>query len=91
MVTLLCIAYAAVLVLLGAYGVHRFALVAACWRHGRRLLGVAAHAGPARADDELPHVTVQLPIFNESTVAARLVRRVAALDYPRDRLEIQVL
>ncbi|MCC6521467.1 MAG: glycosyltransferase, partial [Polyangiaceae bacterium] len=42
-------------------------------------------------DDELPHVTVQLPIFNESTVAARLVRRVAALDYPRDRLEIQVL
>ncbi|MCC6673249.1 MAG: glycosyltransferase [Planctomycetes bacterium] len=38
-----------------------------------------------------PRVTVQLPIFNERFVAARLIEAVAALDYPRDRLEIQVL
>jgi cellulose synthase/poly-beta-1,6-N-acetylglucosamine synthase-like glycosyltransferase len=40
---------------------------------------------------ELPRVTVQLPIYNELYVAERLVRAAAGLDYPRDRLEIQVL
>ena len=38
-----------------------------------------------------PHVTVQLPIFNELHVAARLVSAAAALDYPSGLLEIQVL
>lgn len=38
-----------------------------------------------------PFVTVQLPIFNEPRVADRLVEAIAALDYPRDRLQIQVL
>lgn len=41
--------------------------------------------------DELPAVTVQLPIFNERYVAERLLNACAALDYPRDSLEIQVL
>ena len=40
---------------------------------------------------ELPHVTVQLPIFNELFVVERLVTAAASLDYPRDRLQIQVL
>ena len=38
-----------------------------------------------------PVVTVQLPIFNEKYVAERLIEAVCRLDYPRDRLEIQVL
>ena len=42
-------------------------------------------------DAELPRVTTQLPLFNEPHVAERLLRAVAALDYPRDRHEIQVL
>jgi cellulose synthase/poly-beta-1,6-N-acetylglucosamine synthase-like glycosyltransferase len=46
----------------------------------------------ARADDPgLPYVTVQLPVYNERHVVERLIDRVAALRYPRDRLEIQVL
>jgi glycosyltransferase involved in cell wall biosynthesis len=36
-------------------------------------------------------VTVQLPIYNEFNVVERLISCVAALDYPKDRLEIQVL
>ena len=36
-------------------------------------------------------MTVQLPIFNEIYVAERLLRSVSQLDYPRDRLQIQVL
>ncbi|MFN8418625.1 MAG: cellulose synthase family protein [Anaerolineae bacterium] len=43
------------------------------------------------AENQLPPVTVQLPLFNERYVAARLIDAVAALDYPRDRLHIQVL
>jgi cellulose synthase/poly-beta-1,6-N-acetylglucosamine synthase-like glycosyltransferase len=39
----------------------------------------------------LPFVTVQLPIYNERYVVERLLNAVAALDYPKDRLEIQVL
>jgi cellulose synthase/poly-beta-1,6-N-acetylglucosamine synthase-like glycosyltransferase len=38
-----------------------------------------------------PHVTVQLPIFNEVHVVERLIEAVVSLDYPRDRLQIQVL
>ncbi|MFT5369618.1 MAG: cellulose synthase/poly-beta-1,6-N-acetylglucosamine synthase-like glycosyltransferase [Candidatus Latescibacterota bacterium] len=39
----------------------------------------------------LPRVTVQLPVYNEMYVVERLIRAVAALEYPKDRLEIQVL
>ncbi len=48
---------------------------------------------PARrvADDELPLVTVQLPIFNERYVVERLIDAVCVLDWPKERLEIQVL
>ncbi|MDX1651331.1 MAG: glycosyltransferase family 2 protein [Brumimicrobium sp.] len=38
-----------------------------------------------------PHVTVQLPMYNEYYVAERIIGRVAELDYPKDKLEIQVL
>ena len=34
---------------------------------------------------------MQLPLFNEMYVAARLLDAIAQLDYPRDKLEIQVL
>lgn len=38
-----------------------------------------------------PPVTVQLPIYNERYVIRRLLEAVCALDYPRERLEIQLL
>jgi len=41
--------------------------------------------------DQWPIVTVQLPIYNEMYVAERLIEAVSRLDYPLDRLEIQVL
>ncbi|ELS34766.1 MULTISPECIES: cellulose synthase family protein [Pseudanabaena] len=45
----------------------------------------------AIALEELPIVTIQLPIFNERYVSRRLVDAVCKLDYPRDRMQIQVL
>ena len=43
------------------------------------------------ATEDLPIVTIQLPIFNERYVSRRLVDAVCKLDYPRDRMQIQVL
>lgn len=40
---------------------------------------------------DLPRVTVQLPIFNEMYVAERLIEAIAKLEYPSDKLEIQIL
>jgi cellulose synthase/poly-beta-1,6-N-acetylglucosamine synthase-like glycosyltransferase len=39
----------------------------------------------------LPFVTVQLPVYNEMNVVERLLDAVAAIDYPADKFEIQVL
>jgi len=91
MIVLLCVAYFAVLLVLSAYGLHRLHLVILCRRHRDKIQSVAKLAGPPVADDELPMVTIQLPIFNESTVIQRLLESVALMDYPKDRLHIQVL
>ena len=46
---------------------------------------------PAGLPAELPLVCVQLPMFNESAVAVRAIDAACALDWPRERLEVQVL
>lgn len=53
-------------------------------RHERRPL-------PVVPESALPCVTVQLPLFNERDVVQRLISAAAGLDYPRDRLQVQVL
>jgi cellulose synthase/poly-beta-1,6-N-acetylglucosamine synthase-like glycosyltransferase len=78
-------AYFFVLVILAVYGWHRYYLV---WLHLRHR-GVRRE--PAGGPDYLPRVTVQLPLFNEMYVADRLLDAVCRLDYPLDRLDIQVL
>jgi cellulose synthase/poly-beta-1,6-N-acetylglucosamine synthase-like glycosyltransferase len=86
----LVVVYCLVLVVLCAYGAHRAHLAICCLRHGRRLerLGRLVEPGP---DEGLPHVTIQLPLYNEATVAKRLIEATGNMDYPLDRLEIQVL
>ena len=41
--------------------------------------------------DEIPNVTIQLPVYNEMYVMERLLDNIAEIDYPKDKLEIQVL
>jgi cellulose synthase/poly-beta-1,6-N-acetylglucosamine synthase-like glycosyltransferase len=66
-------------------------LVYLCFRHRKALeLKKRIPAVPAQGDD-LPIVTIQLPLFNEATVATRLLDAVSRMDYPKDRLEVQVL
>ncbi|HKB07455.1 MAG TPA: cellulose synthase family protein, partial [Candidatus Polarisedimenticolia bacterium] len=76
--------YLAILTILALYGGHRAYLLYLYRRHRGERHRVYRL-------DSLPPVTVQLPIYNERYVVERLIRAVCALDYPRDRLEIQVL
>ena len=41
--------------------------------------------------EEVPYVTIQLPVFNEMYVMDRLLENIALMEYPKDKLEIQVL
>ncbi len=41
--------------------------------------------------EQVPFVTIQLPIYNEKQVAQRLIKQICQLKYPSKRLEIQVL
>ncbi len=79
------IPYFIVLVILAAYGMHRYYLVYSYFKNRRNV------PGPPPAISEWPKVTIQLPIFNERYVIERLVDAVARFDYPRELLDIQVL
>ena len=86
--------YFVVLLLLSIYGSHRYVLVYRLSRYGARA-GAAAERmrmrGAPLLEREPPAVLIQLPVFNERYVVERLIRTVAALDYPRSRLSVQVL
>lgn len=86
---LLCVLYFGVLLGLSAYGLHRLHLVILCRKHRAKI--ARAQDVPTLPEGDLPRVTIQLPLFNESTVAPRLLDAVARMDYPADKLEIQVL
>ena len=42
-------------------------------------------------EDEIPYVTIQLPVYNEMYVMERLLENIAKIEYPKNKLEIQVL
>jgi cellulose synthase/poly-beta-1,6-N-acetylglucosamine synthase-like glycosyltransferase len=84
--TLTLATYFFILIILAVYGWHRYYLVYLYMRNRERV-----PQPPAKGFDVLPPVTIQLPIYNEMYVVDRLVDAVCAIDYPRDRLEIQVL
>ena len=77
--------YLVVLSILGIYGFHRGHLLMLYFRHRKNA------PKPAVEFEELPLVTIQLPMFNEMYVAERLLESVTRIDYPKDKLEIQVL
>src|SRR5687767_6945613 len=81
------IVYFGILTVLAIYGVYRVKQVSDFWRYSR----FPPKPKGEFADAELPHITVQLPLFNEMYVVDRLVKAVTEIDYPRERMEIQVL
>jgi cellulose synthase/poly-beta-1,6-N-acetylglucosamine synthase-like glycosyltransferase len=79
------IPYFFVMTVLAVYGIHRYALVFNYYKNRKHI------AGPPPEISVWPRVTVQLPIYNEKYVIERLVEAIAAFDYPRELLDIQVL
>jgi len=79
------IPYALVLVLVAIYGIHCYQLL---YLHIRNKKNVAV---PQGRFDDLPIVTVQLPLYNEQYVVERAIDAACRIDYPREKLEIQVL
>jgi hypothetical protein len=76
-----------ILVLLGLsfYGLHRYFIIYLYFRYQQR------NPEPSRRFSELPVVTVQLPVYNERYVLKRLLRAVGRIEYPKEKLQIQVL
>jgi cellulose synthase/poly-beta-1,6-N-acetylglucosamine synthase-like glycosyltransferase len=82
----LLIPYFIVLIILAAYGAHRYWLVYLYYKNKKNKT-----TDPAAYFKELPRITVQLPIFNEQYVVDRLLDAICKLDYPPEKLDIQLL
>jgi len=86
--TLILVLYFFVLSILAIYGWHRYYLVYLYMKNRDR---VPSETLPPPTLEQMPRVTIQLPIYNEMYVADRLIDAVCEMDYPRELLEIQVL
>ena len=71
---------------LALYGFHAFWLTWYAWRNRRNRV-----VTPILPIDDRPRVVVQLPIYNERHVVERLLQSCVNLNYPPDRLQIQIL
>jgi cellulose synthase/poly-beta-1,6-N-acetylglucosamine synthase-like glycosyltransferase len=79
------IPYFTILIILSIYGLHRYHLTYLYLKNRKKSPAPQGHF------EQLPRVTIQLPIYNERYVVERLLEAVTQVDYPRELLEIQVL
>lgn len=79
------ISYFVSLFILFVFGLHGFIMI----YYYRKFRNVK----PQPKSDFIPeaYVTIQLPLYNEKYVVDRLIQSVCEIDYPKDKLEIQVL
>lgn len=82
---LVLILYFVILSIISLYGIHRYFLIFLYLKSRKKVIK------PKDYFRELPKVTIQLPIYNEKFVCERLINSVCQIDYPKDKLEIQVL
>jgi hypothetical protein len=79
------IAYILTLSVLFIFGSYGFVMIYYYLKNRRN---AAAEAEPLK---DYPLVTIQLPVYNEFYVVARLLDATCAIDYPKEKLEIQIL
>src|SRR3984893_3383554 len=82
----LLIPYFTILIILSVYGIHRYDVIRTYFKHRKNATGE-----PPRRFEQLPPVTIQLPIYNERYVVERLIDEVVKIEYPKELLQIQVL
>ena len=81
------IPYFTILTILSVYGLHRYDIIRTYFKHRRN----ATSEPPPHRFQQLPPVTIQLPLYNERYVVERLVEEVVKIEYPKGLLQIQVL
>src|SRR5437868_3239171 len=82
----LMIPYFGILAILSVYGLHRYDVIRTYFKHRKK-----AVTGPPARFEQLPRVTIQLPLYNERYVVERLIDEAAKMEYPKELLQIQVL
>ena len=82
----LLIPYFGTLIILSIYGLHRYETMRRYIKYKKAL-----QTSAPQEFEVLPKVTIQLPLYNERFVVARLLEEITKLDYPRELLQIQVL
>jgi cellulose synthase/poly-beta-1,6-N-acetylglucosamine synthase-like glycosyltransferase len=82
---LLLVFYSLLMLVLSVYSFHAYLMVY-LYKKNRK-----SREKSRCSMEEWPAVTVQLPIYNEQYVVERLVTAACTLDYPKDKLEVQVL
>lgn len=87
---LLAVLYALIVTCLSVYGFHSLALAILYLTHRKRA-ATLSQTVPPLDEAALPSVTVQVPLYNEMYVVERVIDAVAALEYPRERIQIQIL
>ncbi|MBF9254180.1 glycosyltransferase family 2 protein [Pontibacter sp. 172403-2] len=80
--------YGCCLAFIFCYSMIQLHLTIMYWRRKNHLPAAASTTLP---NQDLPMITVQLPVYNERYVIERLLDAVVAFDYPHDRLQIQIL
>jgi cellulose synthase/poly-beta-1,6-N-acetylglucosamine synthase-like glycosyltransferase len=83
--TVVLVTYFTILTILSIYGAHRLWMLLLYFRNKKN------PPQPQGGPDFLPMVTIQLAVFNEVNVVERLLDYVVRMDWPKDRLEIQML
>ena len=79
--------YAVGLLFILLYSIEQFGLALRYWHSEKEKNSVKK----LENNHYLPNVTVQLPVYNEKYVVKRLLQYVCALDYPKEKLQIQIL
>jgi cellulose synthase/poly-beta-1,6-N-acetylglucosamine synthase-like glycosyltransferase len=83
--------YALAVTLLAIYGLHSLWLLRLFLKHRHEAAAVAAREDATPLPADMPRVLVQLPVFNERDVVTRVVAAIGLLDWPKDKLTIQLL
>jgi cellulose synthase/poly-beta-1,6-N-acetylglucosamine synthase-like glycosyltransferase len=78
--------YFAILLVLSFYGCHRYATILAYFKGKKNM-----PQQPAQRFEQMPPVTIQLPLYNERYVVERLLESASQVRYPKGLLQIQIL
>src|SRR5262245_43101940 len=78
--------YFTILAILSIFGIHRYETIRTYFKHRKN-----AVTEPPKRFEQLPPVTIQLPLYNERYVVERLIDEVVKVEYPKHLLQIQVL